>query len=184
MAVTDSIVARVQADLQQALAKASKARSLLDECEREAADLQAFLRTFERYAAPAGAGGGLTQGSEHGSNKRAVAQVGSRARQLVDVSIATIRRKGAPVKIGDLLDAVLAEGLTLGGSDQKSNLAGYLSRDPRVASRGRSVGWDIVDNEAAVFRSVSADGAFFEDREGAADRLVQDPPCNVDDLLG
>jgi len=45
---------------------------------------------------------------------------------------------------------VLAAGLTLGGTDQKSNLAGYLSRDPRVVSRGRSVGWDLIETEGAA----------------------------------
>lgn len=150
MAITDSIVARVQVDLQQALTRAAKARAALEQSEQEVADLQAFLRTFERYAGAVSVGTFASHSNEHSGNKRQVAQAGTRGRELVDVSIAAIKHRGAPVKIGELLDAVLAAGLTLGGTDQKSNLAGYLSRDPRVVSRGRSVGWDLVETEGAA----------------------------------
>ncbi len=65
----------------------------------------------------------------------------------MDAAIEAIRTAGQPLPIGDLLDAVIAQGFKFGGQDHKSNLAGYLSRDPRVVSRGRGVGWDIADEE-------------------------------------
>src|SRR5690349_13587656 len=144
MAITEGIVARATADLQRALAAAQRARMALSAAEAEAADLQAFLRTLERYASPMDTGRTSGTDSEHGKNQaRALSKPGSRARELVDTAMQAIREAGRPLPIGDLLDAVLEAGFTLGGSDQKSNLAGYLSRDPRVASRGRNIGWAI-----------------------------------------
>ena len=174
MAITDDIVARAQADLQQALNRASKAKAQLDDAEREASDLHAFLRTLQRYTAP------VTDSvrREHVSNTiSSAAKPGARGIELVDTCIEAIRHVGRPMKIGELLDVVLNAGMVIGGADQKSNLAGYLSRDPRVHSLGRSVGWDTVENEEAASVPASDDAASSQTEGGSDDRttLVSDP---------
>ncbi|WP_423605667.1 hypothetical protein [Sphingomonas sp. MS122] len=103
---------------------------------------------------------------------------------MVDVAIAAIEEAGKPVPIGDLLDAVLAAGFTLGGADQKSNLAGYLSRDPRVASRGRNVGWDIIRSEEAASEPASDDAASSTTTGGTNDRTTLADPDDFERLLG
>lgn len=173
MAISDDIVARANADLQLALSRAEEARRTLAACEAEVSDLQAFLRTLERYASPVRSGEEIGNSKEHGENKVSViARPGTRARGLVDASIEAITSAGKPLKIGDLLDAVLAAGHVLGGSDQKSNLAGYLSRDPRVHSLGRSVGWDLVRNEEAASEPASDDAASSSNEGGSDDRTA------------
>lgn len=171
MALAGDIVARANADLQRALQEAATARTILAAAEMEVADLQAFLRTLARYS---NASPGKTKGgsdSEHGQNSgRAVPAVGSRARDLVDTAIAAIRAARRPLLIGDLLDAVNAAGFTLGGSDHKSNLAGYLSRDPRVESRGRNVGWVVLEDEEAAPEAASGETASSLDQGGTDDR--------------
>ena len=185
MAITDDIVARAKGDLQRALASAEKARSALRTAEAEASDLQAFLRTLERYAAPVRVSEDSGNTTEHSKNSSGtVSKPGTRARALVDTSIEAIVNAGHPLLIGDLLDAVLAAGHTLGGADQKSNLAGYLSRDPRVHSLGRSVGWDLVRNEEAASEPGSIDAASSSNEGGSDDRTTLAAPGEFDSLLG
>ena len=171
MAITEEIVARVNADLQRAQLAASRARQLLAEAEAEASDLAAFLRTLEKYATPIPNSEGIRRAMDHDKNTaRTSATTVSRGTRMADVAIATIKEVGKPVPIGKLLDAVLAAGFTLGGADQKSNLAGYLSRDPRVESRGRNIGWDVVVMEKGPEGRDSNESDFSESSGGATDR--------------
>ncbi|HQS67984.1 MULTISPECIES: hypothetical protein [unclassified Novosphingobium] len=151
MTTTDDIIARAQADLQLALSKVEKAQAALASAQAEVSDLKAFLRTYQRYATASIS----TPGAERASSTFGPSKLGSRGRELVDTCITAIREAGHPIKIGDLLDIVLASGMPVGGSDQKSNLAGYLSRDPRVISRGRSVGWDVDETESVASQPAS-----------------------------
>lgn len=181
MAATDDIVARARADLQRAVAQADRARATLATAEAEISDLTAFLRTLDRYAGPLENGGENTNKSEHRRNEsRGIGHPGSRGRALVDAAIEAIRTAGKPLPIGALLDAVLAAGHTLGGSDQKSNLAGYLSRDPRVASRGRSVGWDLVETEEAAPEPASGEAASSINEGGTDERSTLTVPGRFD----
>ncbi|QXQ07446.1 hypothetical protein KX816_05315 [Sphingosinicellaceae bacterium] len=154
----DDIIARAQSDLSAAQLAASNARSRMEQAEREAMELASFLATFARYA-----GGSAVQPvaqnevEQVGKKKRKwSSQPGTMARTLVDECIAIIHRAGHPVQIGDLLDGVMAAGLTVGGADQKSNLAGYLSRDPRTSSVGkRGGGWIVSEDEGAAPKPTS-----------------------------
>lgn len=176
MVSNSDIIARAEADLQRAEAAAMRAREALAKAEAEASDLKAFIRTFQRYVdAPAN-----SQDAEHSANVRSVAKVGSRARELVDATIEAIKEAGRPLPIGDALDAVLAKGHVVGGTDQKSNLAGYLSRDPRVVSRGRSVGWDIVETEGAAIEPASEDAAPSTNQGGTNDGTTLVQPGRFD----
>ena len=179
MAITEHIIARARADLQRAESAAQRAQESLAKAESEASDLRAFIRTYQRYMGEPSAA--LT--SEHDVNDRQPARVGSRARDLVDAAIAAINQAGKPQPIGSLLDAVLAAGHVVGGTDQKSNLAGYLSRDPRVESRGRSIGWDIVRSEGAALEPASVETAPSDEKGGTDDRSTLDLQ-DLDDLLG
>lgn len=143
MLAHDDIITRANADLQRARASAARAKEALARAEKEVADLQAFIRTFERYT-----GASVSQAfGEHSVNMGISQRTSGRAKEMVDVAIAAIEERGSPMLIGELLDAVLAAGHVIGGRDQKSNLAGYLSRDPRVRSVGRNIGWDVVSFE-------------------------------------
>lgn len=147
MSDTEELVARAKADLHRAEAAAERAREGLKKAEAEVADLEAFLRMMDRYAHTDASRGAATS---PGVTVRTTHQGGSRAKELVDAAIDAIRTTGQPMPIGDLLDAVIAQGFKFGGQDHKSNLAGYLSRDPRVVSRGRGIGWDIADEGQAA----------------------------------
>lgn len=167
MATSESILQQVHRDLQTARENVVVKERQLAEAKAEMADLEGFVRTFERYSGKADAPAAET---ERRKNKdRGVPERGTQARMLVDTCIDAIHDKGSPMKIGDLLDVVLDKGLTLGGKDQKSNLAGYLSRDPRVESRGRSIGWDIVETEGAASEPGSNDAAPSQDQGGTDD---------------
>lgn len=147
MATSESILQQVHRDLQTARERVSQFERSLVQARAELADLEGFVRTFERYSVRVEP----NRSVERRRNKdRGISEPGTQGRKLVDMCIEAIRRNGGPMRIGDLLDVVLAAGMTLGGSDQKSNLAGYLSRDPRTQSLGRSVGWDIVKTEEAA----------------------------------
>ena len=151
MIPSDDILARVQSDMQVARDRVLDLEAQLGAACAELADLEGFVRTFERYASPVGGSAAQEPMGEPRKNKdRGVPVEGSQARRLVDTCILAITANGGPMKIGELLDVALASGLAIGGRDQKSNLAGYLSRDPRVYSRGRSVGWDIVKTEGTA----------------------------------
>ena len=181
MAVTDNIVGRAKSDLQKAEIAAQKARETLARAESEVADLQAFLRTYQRYADEPSA----DQSREQSVNPYKATRTSGRGKEMVDVAISVIRERGKPVMIGDLLDSVLAAGFTLGGADQKSNLAGYLSRDPRVHSVGRGIGWDLVESEEAASVPASDDAASSEQKGGTDDRstLTSSGPDDFNYLL-
>ena len=51
--------------------------------------------------------------------------------------------------MNELFPKVIADGIEIGGTDEKSVLAGYLSRDERVYFE-RGVGWGIVETEGAA----------------------------------
>jgi hypothetical protein len=76
--------------------------------------------------------------------------------------MAAIAQAGRPLTIGELVDVCVGQGLKIGGRDLKSNLAGYLSRDPRVESLGRGVGWAIVENDAPDSTSGGEDASFVQ----------------------
>ncbi|HEX8667209.1 MAG TPA: hypothetical protein VF727_02425 [Allosphingosinicella sp.] len=182
---TNDIVARATADLQRALASVERARETLIKAEAEAADLQGFLRTLERYVGPTAANGTERNAREHGKNFGGdLPKPGTRARALGDAAVEAIKAAGRPLPIGDLLDVVLAAGFTLGGADQKSNLAGYLSRDPRVVSLGRNVGWTIVETEEAAPEPGSNEAASSSAEGGPDDRTTLTDPDEFADLMG
>ena len=173
MTPSDDILARVQLDMQVARNKVSNLEAQLGAACAELADLEGFVRTFERYASPARGNAAQEPMGEPRKNKdRGVPVEGSQARKLVDNCILAITANGRPMKIGELLDVALASGLAIGGRDQKSNLAGYLSRDPRVYSRGRSVGWDIVKTEEAALEPASGEVASSNMTGGTDERFT------------
>lgn len=184
MATSEHILQQVHRDLQTARERVAVIEQQLMAARAELGDLEGFVRTFERYSARAEAPSVAQLDAEPRRNKdRGVADVGTQARKLVDTCILAIQGNGSPMKIGDLLDVVLASGLTLGGRDQKSNLAGYLSRDPRVHSLGRSIGWDIVKTEGAASEPGSNDAAPSLDQGGTDDGPTLTDPDGFDDLL-
>lgn len=161
METTVDIAARVRADLQRAQLVADKARAALASAEAQVAELTMFLRTLERYVGPGLTAAAPIASGEHDKNQkgRVVPARGTASRILVDACMEVIREAGRPLTIGELVDACMAQGLKIGGTDLKSNLAGYLSRDPRVRSLGRNIGWVIVGTEEAASTLVSQEAA-------------------------
>lgn len=146
MNFAEDIVARARGDLNRAQRDASSARDKLARAESEISDLEAFLRKLDHYSSPA-VTGSTSRTFEHGP-RRTRQRVGGKSKALVNVAIDIIRDAGTRVPIVDLFDGILARGLDIGGADEKSNLAGYLSRDPRVDYE-RNVGWGIVNEGVA-----------------------------------
>lgn len=177
------IVARVSVDLQRAETAVAMHRNSLAAAEAEVTELRVFLKTLDRYRGTGGDGGTRQDQREQGANTPAkgIPRLGTMARQLVDTSIAAMREAGRPVPIGELLDHVLAAGLPVGGNDQKSNLAGYLSRDPRVKSLGRTLGWTTVEEEEAAPQPASEETASSIAEGGTDDRSTLAQP-DFDDL--
>lgn len=186
MTPNDDILIRVQSDTHAARNRLSHLEAQIASARAELADLEGFVRTFERYASPVQGSVPRESTAEPRRNKdRGVPVEGSQARRLVDRCILAITANGRAMKIGELLDVALASGLEIGGRDQKSNLAGYLSRDPRVYSRGRSVGWDIVKTEGAALVPASGEAAPSFETGGTNERstLVLHPD-DVTTLVG
>ena len=185
MHISEDIVARANADLQRAHRDVEVTRAKLERALAEVADLEAFLRTLERYTiSTSGSSSSVVadrvtdlmgQAIENTSG-RMPSRPGTMARQLADACIKAIRDKGSPIKIGDLLDVVLSQGFVVGGQDQKSNLAGTLSRDPRLFSHGRTLGWDIIESEKAAIEPGSEDAALSTDTGGTNDRTTLELP--------
>lgn len=182
MADTDSIVAQATADLQRAEREVVTASERLARANMEVSELRNFLSTLERYVSPSRAARLLDSMTEHVRNTKAPLREGTMGRQLVDSCIDAISAAGKPLPIGDLLEWVLSEGLTVGGTDQKSNLAGYLSRDPRMESLGRSVGWAVVKTEGAALEPASGKTAPSINEGGTDDRSTL-APSDFDGLM-
>lgn len=181
MPITEDIVARANADLQRAHRDVEAVRAKLGKAQAEVADLEAFLRTLERYTVPSvetngpdreARAAGILRKIEENTTGRTPSRPGTMARQLADACIEAIKGNRSPMKIGDLLDVVLSQGFVVGGQDQKSNLAGTLSRDPRLFSHGRTLGWDIIESERAAIEPGSEDAALSTDTGGTNDRTT------------
>ena len=82
--------------------------------------LQDFLSRLESYSA------------QSSSVPKARKHPGGKSGALASHCIGVISTAGKRVRIDELLKSILDAGLEVGGVDEKSNLAGYLSRDPRV----------------------------------------------------
>lgn len=186
MNTTDDIVTRVRSDLQRALSTAEKARLALTAAEAQVTELTMFLRTLERYTSPVAAHDATAARREHDENDRgrAIASRGTNSRVLVDACMTAIEGAGRPLTIGELVDVCIEQGLRIGGKDLKSNLAGYLSRDPRVKSLGRNLGWAVVVTEGAAPVPASQEAAPSLIAGGTNERTTLDNPDDVADLLG
>lgn len=144
---SEEIVAKARGDLQRAERNIEDFRNRLQNAERDVAEISAFLRLFDHYAGPVRQDEAERPKRPYGG-VRAPAREGAKSRRLVDESLNVIdAAKGRRVDIRELLNSILEAGLEIGGRDEKSNLAGYLSRDERV-NYVRGEGWGRVKEEA------------------------------------
>jgi hypothetical protein len=135
MTEQNDIGARARSDLQRAERDAASAREKMTRAEAEINDLRAFLRKLEHYAVPMESAQIRT---------RALRGSGGKAKRIADFCIEIIQTAGRRVEMGDLFPAVLEAGIEIGGTDEKSVLAGYLSRDKRL-NFVRREGWGIAE---------------------------------------
>ena len=175
MTFTTDIHSRAQSDLQRAERDASSARDKLARAESEINDLRAFLRKLEHYAAPVVV-------DEQPRATRSIRGSGGKGKRLADFSIAEIHKAGRRVPIADLFDAVIKAGIVIGGRDEKSNLAGYLSRDKRIDFE-RGEGWGIVETEGAALVPASGDTAPSNLAGGTDERSTLANPDDVTTLI-
>lgn len=180
MNFADDIVARAKGDLNRAERDALSARDKLVRAEAEIADLQAFLRKLEHYVGPIA--------TSSAPRARLVADIpkriagGGKSRELVDAAIERIQQSGGRVPISDLMKHIIDRGMEIGGKDEKSNLAGYLSRDPRV-NYIKPDGWGFA-TERAASSPASQEAAPSLITGGPNERTTLDHPDDVADLLG
>lgn len=140
MTEQNDIGARARNDLQRAERDAAVAREKLARAEAEISDLGAFLRKLEHYAVPVGSNYART---------RAPRGSGGKAKRIADFCIGIIQNAAKRVEMNELFPAVLEAGIEIGGTDEKSVLAGYLSRDKRL-NFVRGEGWGIIETEGAA----------------------------------
>lgn len=181
MGFAEDILARARGDLNRAERDAAVARERLVRAEAEIGDLQAFLRKLEHYVGPVGEAASRSDSAARRSRIPHVAG-GGKSRDLVDVAIDKIREVGARVPITDLFNAILERGMKIGGKDEKSNLAGYLSRDPRVDYE-RGIGWGIV-TEGAASAPASQEAAPSSAEGGSNERATLALEPDLERLLG
>ena len=168
MALTNDIASRAKGDLQRAERDALNARDKLARAEAEINDLRAFLRKLEHYGSP-------VEEALHARPSRSPRGSGGKARQLADFCIEEIRKAERRVLIADLFNAAIAAGIEIGGRDEKSNLAGYLSRDKRI-NFAHGEGWGIIETDgAAVPASIFAAPSFNDGDQGDEATLTSDP---------
>jgi hypothetical protein len=121
----------------------------MESFDKEAADLRVFIERLAFYAGPPKPGVGVPSATKKSIvNERPPAREGSKSRRLVDAAILEITAQGRRLDIGHLLGALLDAGQVIGGKDEKSNLAGYLSRDARV-DYVSGQGWGLKGTGAA-----------------------------------
>jgi hypothetical protein len=142
MAFSNDIISRAQSDLQRAEKDAANAREKLQRSEMEINDLRAFLRKLEHYAAP-------TDAKASSPATRSPRGSGGKAKRIVSHCIDLIQNSGRKMPMNELFPRVIADGIEIGGTDEKSVLAGYLSRDERVYFE-RGFGWGIVETEGVA----------------------------------
>lgn len=168
----NDIGARARSDLQRAERDAAVARDRLTRAEAEINDLNAFLRKLEHYAAPV-EGAHIRIRAPRGS--------GGKAKRIADFCIEIIKSADRRVEMHELFPAVLEAGIEIGGTDEKSVLAGYLSRDKRL-NFVRRQGWGIAETNEAIMSLSGAEAAAsfgtVEQDAGATHALPSD-----DDLL-
>jgi len=96
-------------------------RALIDE-RRE---LEIFIATYRRLASEAAAESGQPV---------AVPVRPASTDEIVSAAMTLIANKNAPMRIGELHDALVAQEIRIGGRNPRNNLGAKLSADPRLES--------------------------------------------------
>lgn len=147
--MTDAF-ALAMADLAKLRAREAKLEAELAAIRAEREKLTVFVEVGKRYSPDFPT---ITSAS--------AVRPGTKSAALVDAAIAAIERAARPLLIAELVNATRDAGLVIGGKNDSGNLAGYLSRDPRVSFH-RNVGWwlsnrPIPQRDGAVRTSLLQD---------------------------
>jgi hypothetical protein len=171
--VSDDIQSRAQADLQRAERDIQNYQEKLAKATQERNDLSAFLRKLEHYAVPTVVTDGVAR-------TRSARGSGGKGKVIVDFCIDLIRNAGRRMKMNEIFPAVIKSGINIGGTDEKSVLAGYLSRDKRVDFE-REDGWGVVETEgAADLLAGTAAPSFIDGGQNERATLTLDPVARTD----
>lgn len=145
----DTHISRARDELTRLERRESELLSQLEIVRLEAGKLTAFLEVASRYQQ----GGQVSGLVEAAAKSRPTPREGTKGAALVEAALAAIRKAGHPLSIGELVEAVTAAGLAIGGQREGPNLAGFLSRSDLIVFR-RGVGW----SEAAAKQIGSVGG--------------------------
>jgi hypothetical protein len=147
----DALVSAARAELARIEGRIARLEAELVAARSESSKLEAFLEVAARLSV-------APKLPSEGQPQRAGRPSGSKSATLVNTSIEAIRAAGRPLSIGNLIAAIRDAGLQVGGQNETANLAGYLSRDPRVKFT-RNVGWHLPDQLIDVGIGVTSESA-------------------------
>ncbi|MDG3441873.1 hypothetical protein [Nitrospirillum amazonense] len=123
-------------DLQKLEAKISRLQEDLRGLENDRVKLLHFIEMAERYSSATTILGATTKRSS-------VENRGTKGARLVEASLEIMRDTGRPMKNAELANALISMGYEIGGQQPSANLAGFLSRDSRVAFT-KGLGWTLA----------------------------------------
>ena len=127
------IIAKVKADMARAEEAERTAEAALRVARAEKDRLAAFMEMAARYAANIGPAMPEPEGKR-------LPKAGTQTAIVVDKAISLVMAARRPLSIAVLAEGVEGAGIKIGGKKPKVNLAGYLSRDPRI-NYIKDVGW-------------------------------------------
>ena len=145
------------ADIERFNAKEVRLVADLEAVRAERQKLIHFCEMASKYSGVEIAGASGTQVGEATRSRvcyGALPRPGSKTANLVEAVLDAIDKAGHPLAIKDLVSAVHARDLTIGGANEAANLAGYLSRDKRI-QYARGIGWSRATAAAQKDETVS-----------------------------
>ncbi len=120
----------------------------IQELVSERNELEAFVATYRKLKARS------TPQREKSSSMPATptaAQASSTA-AIIDAAMNVLAKHGGPMKLAELHDAIVAQGMQIGGKNPKNNLGAKLSAEPRLVTHKEMGWWFASDPVPAKFR--------------------------------
>lgn len=120
----------------------------IQELVSERNELEAFVATYRKLKA---------RSSPH-RVEQLVAPVAATAPQssstvvIVDAAMNALAKRGGPMKLVELHDAIVSQGVQIGGKNPKNNLGAKLSAEPRLVTHKELGWWFASDPVPAKFR--------------------------------
>lgn len=141
----EEMLIKARKDLSKAESEFAKASTALQRAEATVNQLRAVVDWLSTQ---------LGQNDSQPSNQKTRPKEGTHSAKLINAAIWSLEATGKPMSIAQLAKSVEEMGLEIGGSKSNATLAGYLSRDDRVAFRRELGGW-VLTEKATSARNTS-----------------------------